>query len=537
MNEVIHTTSPNAKVRSRYRSIAGGLAAFVTSALLLTACASTGNDSSQGQGDGGTPVQGGVLTVGLVGGSNSDSLDPMIASASHPDSARTIALYDTLTTIDEDGLIEMSLAESLESDEEGTVWTLKLRDDIKFSDGSPIEAEDVAYSISRIFTDENPTGIIPPSLQNIDLEGLDASSPDTLVVPFTEANVIFPEVMAHYSRGIVPVGFSSEDPVSSGPFMVESFTPGEQSTFVPNPHYRVADQPYLDQLVIINFADDASRVNALLAGQVDVIEQVPQSYLASIEKTGKLTVMEAETGGWVPITMRADVAPFDDVRVRQAMRLIVDREQMVTQVLGGHGQVGNDVFGPLDGCDVTDGLPQREQDIEEAKKLLAEAGQSDLEVELVTTPAVAGMVESAQVFAEQAKAAGVTVTLKQVDPGTFYGEQYMQWPFAQNFYYTRGFLSQATTLNLKDSMLSETHWNNDELDALIRQAGATVDETERCGLLQEAAKIQWEEGAYIIWGFPNNIDAFANNVHGLRAKDGTGIPLGGYRFDAAWLSQ
>ena len=103
--------------------------------------------------------------------------------------------------------------------------------------------------------------------------------------------------------------------------------------------------------------------------------------------------MASESGAWVPFTMRVDQAPFSDVRVRQALRLIVDRQQMIDQALSGFGVLGNDLYAPFDPAYAKD-LPQREQDIDQAKSLLKQAGQEGLEVELFTGDDIgAGAVE------------------------------------------------------------------------------------------------------------------------------------------------
>ena len=173
----------------------------------------------------------------------------------------------------------------------------------------------------------------------------------------------------------------------------------------------------------------------------------------------------SETGAWQPFTMRVDQAPFDDKRVRQAMRLIVDREQMIQQALSGQGRVANDLYSPFDPAYNKD-LAQREQDLEEAKSLLKQAGQSDLRVELVTAPVFQGLVEAAQVLAEQAKGAGVAIKVRKVDSGTFYGDNYLKWGFAQDFWFTRTYLGQVAQGSLKNSPFNETHWN----DPGLRQA-------------------------------------------------------------------
>src|SRR3712207_4538313 len=166
--------------------------------------------------------------------------------------------------------------------------------------------------------------------------------------------------------------------------------------------------------------------------------------------------------------MRVDASPFDDVRVRQAFRLIVDRQQMVDQVLSGQGRIANDLYAPYDPA-YADDLPQRRQALEQARSLLRQAGREDLRVELVTEPVFQGIVEAAQVFAEQAKGAGVNVRLRRVDSGTFYGDNNLKWPFAQDFWATRTYLSQVAQGDLPNSPFNETHWENAEFVDLIQQ--------------------------------------------------------------------
>ena len=130
--------------------------------------------------------------------------------------------------------------------------------------------------------------------------------------------------------------------------MYESFTPGQQSVFKKFPNYWQSGRPYVDQLTIIDFTDDTARVNALLGGQVDAIDNLPTGQIAQVQGNSQLKVLISHTGQWQPFTMRVDQAPFNDVRVRQAMRLIVDRPQMVEQVLSGQGRIANDMYAPFD---------------------------------------------------------------------------------------------------------------------------------------------------------------------------------------------
>jgi peptide/nickel transport system substrate-binding protein len=332
----------------------------------------------------------------------------------------------------------------------------------------------------------------------------------------------------------VPVGYDPKSPIGAGPFKFVSFTPGEQSVFTRHPNYWRKDEPYLDEVVIIDFPDDTARVNALISNQVDAISQLPLGQVNVIKADPSLVMLNSETGAWLPFTMRVDRPPFDDPRVRMAFRLVVDREQMVKQVLGGYGTVGNDLYGRFDSCYASE-LPQRKQDIAQAKSLLAQAGKENLTVELVTSSVAAGIVEAAQVFAEQAKAAGITVNINKVEPGEFYGDNYLKWDFAQDFWFSRGYLPQTANGSVPEAPYNETHWADPKFLELIKEARQTVDNEKRCQLLKQAQKIEYDSGGYIIWGFNNQVDAHRATVNGF-VPDKTGIPLTYYGFRKVWLS-
>jgi peptide/nickel transport system substrate-binding protein len=518
-----------------HRRHLGLVLASASAALLLavTGC-SAGSAAAGGQNQAaGSPRSGGTLRVGVVGGSAKDTLDAH-NPVTHPDEARAIQLYDTLENYDANHKLQMDLADKVTPSPDATTWTVHLRDGLKFSDGRPITAQDVVFTFQRI-TDPADPKAGAAGLSTLDRAGLKATDTQTVVFPFTTPFATFGDAVAQYSNGIVPQGYDPSHPVSSGPFMFQSFQPGQQSVFVKNPNYWRPGQPHLDKVTIIDFPDDNARVNALLGGQVDAIDQLPLSQVNVVKANTNLKVLESQTGSWIPFTMRVDQAPFNDPRVREAFRLIVDRKQMVDQVLGGHGSVGNDMYGRFDSCYPTD-IPQRTQDIAKAKELLAEAGQGNLSVDLVTSPAAAGLVEAAQVFAQQAKAAGVTINVKKVDPGEFYGDQYLKWTFSQDFWFTRDYLPQTAAGSLPAAPYNETHWSDTQWQSLVTQANATVDPTKRCDLVKQAEKIEYDRGGYIIWGFPNSVDAYRTGVGGF-TPDKSGIPLTSFGFRNVWLNK
>ena len=230
----------------------------------------------------------------------------------------------------------MLLAESIEADKSPDEWTIRLRDGVTFHNGKPVTADDVLFSLQRIIDPKDPkTGAA--SISYIDLKSSKKLDARTVRIKLQAPNVGFPDDVGQYFNGIVPTDYDPKNPVGTGPFKYKSFSPGQRSVFVKNADYWREGEPHVDEVVIIDFPDDTARVNALLGQQVDAISNLPAAQIAQAQGNSALKVLVSETGAWQPFTMRVDQAPFDDKRVRQAMRLIVDREQMIQQALSGQG--------------------------------------------------------------------------------------------------------------------------------------------------------------------------------------------------------
>jgi peptide/nickel transport system substrate-binding protein len=520
------------------RAAAGGL--VVAGSGVLGDSALAGLDAL----DAATPKRGGTFRIGVSGGSTKDFIDGQNI-VTRPDQARIVTGWETLVVFDSKFRLRFDgLAESIEHNKRGDVWTIRVRKGIEFHNGKTLGAEDVIYSLKRLV---NPKlGLFGgAALKSIDPNGMKKVDKRTVRLKLKQPDGTLLDALGQYIAGVVPVGYSPDavgkaDPnIGTGPYKLKSFTPGQQSVHVRNPNYWRSGQPYFDEVVIIDFPDDTARVNALLGGQVDAITDVPPAQVAVVNGHSGTKVLESPSAAWTPICMRVDAAPFDDVRVRQAFRLIANRPQMVAQGLAGHGKIGNDLYGIFDEAFASD-LPQRKQDIDKAKSLLKAAGKDGLSVDLQTTNGALGMNEGAQVFAQQAKAAGVTVNVKILDSGAFYGNQYLKWPLSTDFWGSRNYLSQVAAGSLPTSPYNETHWpdtKDNRFLALYRQAVRTVDRTKQREILHEMQKMEYDNGGYIIWGFSTLLDGYATKVKGLRQGDKGVLPLNafGHGYRTIWF--
>jgi peptide/nickel transport system substrate-binding protein len=499
---------------------------------LLAACGSD-SDSTTAE-SAGPPQRGGKLRVAMVGGTPDDTLEAD-AAYNFPQVMRNFALYNGLVALDASGEgVSNVLAEDISSNDDATTWTIRLKSDITFHDGKPLTANDVLFTFNRIADPKLLlTGIT--ALAPVDLKNAKVVDDLTLELPMKTPYATFvDQICNNYYFGIVPEGYDPAKPIGTGPFKYKSFTPGEQSVFVRNPDYFKSGLPYLDELTIIDsFADATAALNALKSGTVDVFENAPPELSNQVAGDSSLHTLESAPGLWVPFTMNTEVEPFNDEKVRQAFRLMIDREQMLATSVAGLGVVANDVYGLHDPC--YDTSLTREQDIEQAQALLKEAGQEGLEVELVTAPIAAGAVEAAQVLAQQAKEAGVTVNLRKTSVSTFF-TNYTKWPFAQDFIAYDPIISLVAQTSIPGAPFNTTHFDDPEFNDLNDQVNSTPDESGRCDLMQQMQQILFDRGAYIIPTFNRTLDIMSTNVNGFAAEAGTGIPLGNGDWENAWIS-
>ncbi len=511
------------------RQVLRGLAAAGAMAgggSLLSACSST---SSSGQAAA-SPTstaghRGGALKVGLTGGSGSDTLDPH-KGLTYLDTARAQSLYQPLLQLNTNAQTEFVLAEEISPHGSTSNWVIRLRKGVTFHDGKPLTADDVIFTIRRIISGKL-TGSTP--LGPIDVKGLKALDTRTVQVPMTSPYGSFVDQLAYwYYLYIVPAGFNPNKPNGTGAFKYQSFTPGQRSVFVRNENYWKPGLPYVDTLTIIDFSDSASLQNALTTGVVHGAGALEGPQIAALAATGSVRTVKSQTGAITPFTMRVDQAPFNDVNVRQAMRLIVNRQQLINSALDGDATLGADVASPYDPN--YDTPLRREQDIPRAKSLLKKAGQENLTVQLITSAVATGTVAMATVLAQQAQAAGVTINLKTVDPTTFFGPNYLRWTFSQDFYNYSPYLAQVAQSLLPASPFNETHWSLPHYVSLYQQANATADPALRRELEHEMQMIDFNEGGYIIPAFIDALDAYSTKITGYAAAR-VGQPLSDFNFE------
>jgi peptide/nickel transport system substrate-binding protein len=474
--------------------------------------------------------RGGTLRVAVAGGGASETLNPNQVLA-EIDTARSRAMFEGLVDFDANGKVVNVLAQELSPNANASVWKIRVRDGVTFHNGKTFTADDVVRSFRYILDPKNKTqgagtltGLRPANIRKIDRT--------TVQFRLDRPNAFLPDILGDLRIRIF-YGTTFDHPIGTGPFMFKSWKRGERSLFVRNPHYWRNGLPYVNAVEYISISDPGARLNAVIAGQVHAMSQLDPKLLTQVTTNPNLKLLQKPSGNYTAIYVQTDVAPFTDVRVRQALRYMTDRPQIVSNALLGHGRLGNDLPCWFDE-DYAREIAQRPHDPEKAAALLKAAGQEGLKLELQTSDVAPAMLESSTLFAQQAKQAGVTVSLRQWPTDQYYASGYDHFPFAMTNWGGRPLPSQINLAYLTTSVYNETHFKDPKLDALVRRAFATPNKTNRHKLMVDAQQILFDDGGTIIWGFLSSLNVTSKKVSGITPS--VIRDLGNYDLSRAWIA-
>lgn len=452
-----------------------------------------------------------TLTLGMVGNSK-DERQPYSTQNSVSSQAIYHQLYDGLTRFDAEGAVQYALAESMTPNDTHDVWTVHLREGVKLHNGEEFVAEDVIDSLRYMLDPENAYA---PSTQLsfIDPHGLKRVDDYTVEMTLNEPYGPVPDAFADDRMAMRSVrGASVDEPVGTGPFTLDRFTAGQQATLTRFDDYWGA-KPEFERLTVQFFQEQPAITNALRGGQIDVAYSVPFTDVETLGAEDGITVLASDSASYLLVEMTTAIEPFNDPRVREAMRLIVDREQIRDNAYGGYATVANDFIGNNTTCAPPE-VPQRTQDLERAKQLLAEAGAHDLSVELVTDAAFPGMMETGQLIAQQAAEAGVTIEVRKLDVATFLN-RWREWPFLIGFT-SNPYLVTATNHFLPGGEENATNFDDAEYNAIAEKLYASTDPEEQCGYVAELQAIEHERGGDIVPTYSQVVTAYRDRVVGLQ---------------------
>ena len=445
-----------------------------------------------------------------VFGMGKESLDP--ASSNVFDYAVTI-LYDRLVRIDENGKVAPELATSWEPNENATEWTFILRDDVTFHSGQALSAADVAYTFERIL---NPETESPLATTLSLIKGIETPDPSTVVFQLDQPHADFPVLLVEFSARIIPEGSGDTigtTGIGTGPFRLETFNAEGITVLLANDAYW-RGTPQLAAIELIGIADAEARSAAALSGQVDLLLSTTATQASLFADSPQFVIKSFSTGEWYTLVMRTDTSPYDDVRVRKAMRLVADRQAMIDLVLDGQGTVACDT--PVAPTDVYHWATTCPQDIEQAKALLAEAGYAEgVDVTLFTSDLEPWMIPLAEVYQQQAAAAGINVVLKTIPADNYYSEIWLTAPFYPSYWRERPADLILNLLWRSTADWNESYYQNPQFDQLLDEVRQELDFEKRYQLYQQAQQVLFEESGNLIPFYVNLSNVHSVNVSGI----------------------
>jgi peptide/nickel transport system substrate-binding protein len=477
------------------------------------------------------PKPGGTLRVAHAG--TPRQLDPA-KQVSGDEYMITLGVYDTLVMFDKDLSLKPQLAMSWETAQDLKTWTFKLQPGVKFHHGKTLDANDVAMTIKRVL-DPATGSVLRSSLTMIDtIEAPDANTVK-MTLKFPYAELLAP--LSSREASILPadrLDKVSQEPSGTGPFVFKEIVQGDHALLTKNPNYWRPGLPYLDQLLLKEIPEAATRVTALQNGEVDVMWQVPFELMDQLKGNPDVVVDEITTESWDPLVMDLRKAPFDNVKVRQAIRYAINKDELIKVSLFGHGVKVPIPLSPNNPA-YPDNPRNIEQDYAKAKQLLADAGMPNgFETPLYIGVGRPQREREAVAIADMLKPLNITCNIQRMPIDKFFADIEGKGEF-----YTDGwFGDQGTDMHLYPMFHSTGSWNNDvfhwtnsEVDDLLDKARQTSDVKQRKQLYGRLVDILNDDSPLAISWVANTANAYRKSVQGMHTWPDLRIWAG-----EAWLA-
>ncbi len=509
------------------RATVAGVSLTVASSL-LAACDLTNDeqaaDNPEGSGSGAVR-RGGTARLGvIVPTSEPDPVTQFSGGAIFT----TQVCAEALCFPRPDFSLEPMLATNWQAGATPKEWTFQLREGVKFHDGSTMSADDVVATFDRLTNPASESAALATFRGILSYQQVEKIDDKTVRFHLDRPYVDFPGLVSNinYSTLILPkdyeIGTFTQGGIGTGPYILKEYRPNQSATYVKNPNYWMRGKPYMEGVEVTYYDDNSPLVVALQAGEIDIFPSVPYQGSQALFENPEITILSNSSSSYRAMHMRVDTEPFDDKRVRQALALSLDRPALVEGLFDGRADLGNDhPFAPVFSASPPEGaVPQRAQDYDRAKRLLADAGHPNgIDVEL-TCERYLEVPQYAVTVKEQLKPAGINLKLNILPQPEYYGsgdnQPWLEVPLGIIYWQSRINASPTITpAYLCGAIWNSAHWCNEEYDKLIREYDAELDQQRRKEIATSAAKIQQDETPVIIAYWIDELRATRKNVVGL----------------------
>ena len=489
--------------------------------------------------DAATPKAGGLVRAGVGHGSTTDSLDPatsengMMVDVTH-------AFGNHLAEVNGSGELVPDLAESIEASADAKTWMFRIRKGVEFHNGKTLTPEDIIASINHHRGEETKSaakGLLTP-VTDIRKDG-----DDMVIVELESANADFPFIASDYHLRIMPTdadgNIDPTDGIGTGAYRLTAFEPGVRAEFEKNPNYWKEGFGHFDAVQILSLIDSTARQNAVMNGDVDVIDRVDPQTVALLGRVPTLDILETTGTLHYTFPMRLDVAPFDNYDLRMALKLSIKRAELVEKILLGHGVLGNDHPISVANRFHHGDLPQREFDPEKAAFHFKQSGYDGGPIQLSASDAAfAGAVDAAQLIAASAGEAGIPVEVVREPQDGYWSNVWNKKGWCACYWGGRPTEDwMFASAYVEGTEWNDTAWKSTEsantFNELVIKGRAELDDTKRREIYAECQRLIHDDGGAIVPMFANYIMAMSKNLMTPEVVSGSG-ELDGNKFAERW---
>ena len=430
----------------------------------------------------------------------------------------TANLYDNLTRVTRDGVVQGDLAETFEPSSDARTWTFRLKRGVKFQDGSPLEAADVVATIEKLL---DPVTAAPYKAELGPIAAVKAVDDLTVLFELSSGNADFAKTLTSaaariISRNGLASGKLDTAAFGTGPFVLKEFVPNDRVVMERNPTFHREGKPYLDRIVMRVLPDTNTQITALRNREVDVIAEVESDNIAELSTIKTLSVLQVPGGTFNGLVMYADRPPFNNPNVRTALRFAIDRPACVAAIANGAGAPADDhpISASYEFVDKT--TPLRAQNIAEARRLLKAAGLgSGFEHHVVVSNSPGSREKTAIVLQAMAQQTGIQLNLEMMDNARYGSTIWNKGVASYIINYSARPTEDAilTKLYSAKNGIDDGRWATPDSERLLDEARATIDRERRAKLYAEFQRLARDTGPFIIPNFFNVLAAVWTDVN------------------------
>ncbi len=466
-----------------------------------------------------TPKKGGSIRYSSSLHGPDDSMFPPTFT-SNIDYSRGRAHYNSLVQLDDNIVPQPELAKEFGPNSDASEWTFKLREDVRFHDGSKLTADDVMATMAAHYGDDS-ISVVKTLVAGA--KEWKKTGPYEVKAILDAPNSDFATILGEKQFKIFKAGTEKDQvPGGSGPFKTVDFQPGVRSKQVRNEEYW-REGANVDEIEIFAITDSVARVNAVLSGDIDMGIQMDQKSVKQIEANPDTQIISTVSGAYMGMCLMLDKSPGNNPDFVKGMKFLQRRDKIVKSVLKGQGTVGNDhPINSAYGVDFCKELPIRPYDPDQAKFHLKKSGITS--AECYTAEVMPGITDAVLMWQRECQKIGFDLQVKKVPTDGYWGAVWLKEPINVVTWNMRPTATIMLDIAFApDAPWNDTVWKNERFGQLLAMSKAETDAAKKYEIQCELQTLAHEESGMIIPAHQNYTDGAAANIRGIGKN-----PLGAF---------